>query len=558
MLTAALPYANGPLHFGHLVGAYIPADIYSRHRRLQGHRVKLICGSDEHGVAIMLNARQAKKTYREYVDYWHQSHCSLFAKFDIDFDFFGRTSSSYHKEEVNQWFKEIYDKGFIEPKNAKQLFCNDCKNHLPDRFVEGICYSCGFEKARGDECPQCGIWIDAAKLKEPICQICQSENVAVVTVFQYYLLLSKYHKEYRKWIKEKKDHWRKTVWPFVDSLSNKSLHDRAISRDLDWGIDVPLKDAKGKKLYVWFDAPIGYVSNLKEHLKGKEEHYLDDWFKNKEVKIENFIGKDNIIFHCIIFPVMSMTSGRALPPFDVPANQYLNLKGRQFSKSSGWFVDMEEALELFGVDALRYYLTTIMPEMADASFAWKDFAAKINGELANNIGNLISRCLKFMHKNWPSGIDTKGMGKLTSLEIGSVFISGIKKQGEYLDNKQFKKGLEQVMALGHAANDFFSKKRPWDIIKNDKQKAQEVIFHTSEMILILGVLFSVYLPGLSKEMLEFFEDINDATKRKIYQGDIGVLENMMKGKFQIKKAPNILIPKIDEKLIERLEDSLGK
>ena len=558
LLTAALPYANGDLHFGHLCGAYIPADIYSRHKRLVGHKVKFICGSDEHGVAIMLGAKKAGLSYQEYVNRWYKSHLSLFKKFNISFDFFGRTSSSYHREEVTEWFKEIYDKGFIEEREEKQLFCNDCKNHLPDRFVVGGCYSCGHKKARGDECPKCGIWIEAAKLTNPICQICESSNVTIVKVSQYYLLLSKYHKEFRIWMEGKKELWRKTVWPFVDSLTKKSLHDRAITRDLDWGIDVPLKGATGKKLYVWFDAPIGYVSNLKKHLEenGEKEHYLDDWFNNKDVKIENFIGKDNIIFHCIIFPVMSMVSKRAAPVFDVPANQYLNLTGKQFSKSEGIAVDMEEALKLFGADTLRYYLISIMPEMADSSFTWDDFAAKINGELANNIGNLVSRCLKFMFKNWPDGIDVKKLKKFKDSKMGEVFIEGIKRQGEYLDNKQFKKGLEQVMGLGHAANDFFTKEQPWDAIKKDKLKAEEIIAHTAQMILILGVLLSVYLPEISKNITSFFGKINEENKRKIYKGDLSALDELMSKKFQIKIAPGILISKIDEKTIDKLNSKL--
>lgn len=361
-------------------------------------------------------------------------------------------------------------------------------------------------------------------------------------------------------MKEKKAIWRKTVWPFVDSLCKKSLHDRAITRDLDWGIDVPLKEANGKKLYVWFDAPIGYVSNLKEHLKDndKNEHYLDDWFNNEKVQIENFIGKDNIIFHCIIFPVMSMISNRAKPSFDVPANQYLNLAGRQFSKSNGRYVEMDEALELFGADSLRYYLTSIMPEMADANFSWQDFVAKVNGELANNIGNLVSRCFKFMYKNWPSGIKTKDLNKFDKSKTGSTFSDGIKRQGKFLDNKQFKKGLEQVMGLGHIANEFFTKGRPWDTIKKDKKKAEEIVTHTGQMILILGILLSVYLPGISKKILDLFDEIDEDIKRKIYQGDIEVLNSLMKEKFQIKKSPGILIPKIEEKVIDRLNSKLRK
>ena len=261
LVTSALPYANGPLHFGHLAGVYIPADIYTRHRKLQRERAIHICGSDEHGVAIMLNAQKAKVPYQEYVDGWHKEHKALFDSFDINFEYFGQTSADYHAQEVLPWFKSLHEKGMIEPRDGQQLQCNDCHNHLPDRFVSGTCYECGYEHARGDECPNCGIIIDSVKLINPECQICGSKSIKEVTVTQYYLTLSKAHEKYRSWLEKKIPDFRKTVGNYVDSLTKENLHDRAISRDLDWGIDVPLAEAVGKKLYVWFDAPIGYVSN---------------------------------------------------------------------------------------------------------------------------------------------------------------------------------------------------------------------------------------------------------------------------------------------------------
>ena len=546
LLTAALPYANGSLHFGHMAGAYIPADIYARHRRLQGHSVKFICGSDEHGVAIMLGAKKEKKSYQDYVDHWHENHKDLFEKFEIKFDFFGRTSSSYHKEEVVWWFKKIHEEGFIEPRESMQLFCNDCENHLPDRFVQGTCYSCGYEQARGDECPQCGIWIEAEKLISPVCQICKSTHVIKKTVKQYYLLLSKYHSPYRKWLERRKDVWRSNVYSFVDSLSKKNLHDRAITRDLDWGIDVPLPHGDGKKIYVWFDAPIGYVSNLKEHLRqtNSEEDYLEDWFQHEDVCLEHFIGKDNIIFHCLIFPIMGMTTKRIRPPWDVPANQYLNWEGRPFSKSSGWHGDMNTFIDRVGVDALRYYLIAIMPENSDASFAWKELAVRVGGELANNIGNLVTRCLKFSVKHWPDGISSRK--KFSTLETAVLFSEGIRCHQDFLDKKQFKKGLEQVMKLGQKANDFFTKYKAWEVVKQDKDKAGEIVLYTEAMILVLGVLLSPYLPGLSRKMTAYFGEISEDMRRRIYKGDMNVLDSLIQKPLKIIGKPKILVPKIEE------------
>lgn len=403
LITSALPYANGPIHFGHIAGVYLPADIFTRHKKLKGEKAIHICGSDEHGVAIMQNAQKAKKSYQEYVNEWHKTHKDLFEKYDIKFDFFGQTSAPYHKEETLKWFHDLLGKGLIEKKAEQQLQCHSCHNMLPDRFVEGECYVCHYPEARGDECPDCGTWIDPLKLLKPVCKFCGSKEVKAVDSFQWYLMLSKMHEKFQTWFETKKSTWRKNVVPFVESLTKDNLVDRAITRDLDWGIDVPLPEAKGKKIYVWFDAPIGYVSNTAQFLKesGSKEDYIKDWWGAKDVSIINFIGKDNIIFHSIIFPVMCMGTGFVNPVTDLPANQYVNLEGKQFSKSKGWYVDADEAIAQFGSDALRFYLTSLIPETSDSSFTWKGMELKINSELANNIGNFINRAMKFSASKFP-------------------------------------------------------------------------------------------------------------------------------------------------------------
>ena len=559
LVTSALPYANGPIHLGHLAGAYLPADIYTRHLRLLGENVIHISGSDEHGVAIMLNAKKEGKNYKAYVDYWHGEHKKVFSKFEVDFDFFGQTSEPYHAEEVIQWFDELYKKELIEPQDNQQLHCKSCNNHLPDRFVEGTCYSCGFQKARGDECPNCGIWIDPVKLINPVCKICGSSDIEEITVTQWYLKLSKYHEKYREWFESKKNTWRKTVYPFVDSLTKESLHDRAITRDLDWGIDVPLEEAKGKKFYVWFDAPIGYVSNTKEYLKkiGSTEDYLKDWWKNDDTEIIHFLAKDNIIFHAVIFPVMGMESGKINPPTDIPANQYLNLEGKQFSKSTGWYIDVDSAFEQFGADAIRYYLISIMPEQSDSSFAWKDFAAKVNGELANNIGNLLNRWLKFAYKNWEEGLNPECLKDFSKTEIGQKFKAAILEHKKLVDGKEFKKGIEQVMAMGQMANTYFSDLAPWAQFKEDPKEAEKTIAITSIQIIILAVMLSPYLPGLSKKILCYFDlKFSDEDKKRIYSGDLEVFDGLLSKGLKITEAPQALVPKIDEKVISKLEDEL--
>jgi len=553
LITSALPYANGPIHFGHIAGVYLPADIFTKHQKLKGIKAIHISGSDEHGVAIMQNAQKVKKSYQEYVNEWHETHKSLFDQYEIKFDFFGQTSKPYHKEETLTWFNDLLSKGLIEKKAEKQLQCQDCHNHLPDRFVEGECYVCGYAEARGDECPSCGTWIDPLKLLKPVCKFCSSKNVKAVDSFQWYLMLSKSHEKFQHWFDEKKSVWRKNVVPFVESLTKDNLVDRAITRDLDWGIDVPLAEAKGKKIYVWFDAPIGYVSNTKEFLKGSGEDYLKDWWQNPETKVVNFIGKDNIIFHSIIFPVMCLGTGFVKPVTDLPANQYVNLEGKQFSKSKGWYVDAEEAVKQFGADALRFYLTSLIPETSDSSFTWKGMELKINSELANNIGNFINRSMKFLAKNWPEGLGSESFKAFDETHLKTVE-AFMKEFHESLDSYQIKKGQELLLGLGSHVNQFITERAPWTEFKTDKEKAAQTLAISSVYVLVIGVYFIPYLPQLSKDILSYFglSKESDVVK-KIYGKNLTELLAFFQSGFKLQVDPQGLVPKIDPKVIEELE-----
>ncbi len=559
LVTSALPYANGPLHFGHIAGVYLPADIYVRHKRLQGNEVLHISGSDEHGVAIMQNAQKKKKPYKKYVDGWHQKHKALFDKYDIEFSFFGQTSEPYHAEETLRWFNKLYAEGAIKKQDEKQLQCQNCSNYLPDRYVEGTCYVCGYEKARGDECPNCGTWIEPLKLKNPVCKFCESTDIKQADVFQWYLKLSNYHGPFRKWFETKKDTWRKTVTSFVDSLSKEELVDRAITRDLDWGIDVPLEEAKGKKLYVWFDAPIGYVSNTKKYLEesGSSEDYLKDWWQNKDVEITHFVGKDNIIFHSIIFPVMGMGTGFVKPVDNLPANQYLNLMGKQFSKSQGWYVDAEEAIHEFGSDNLRYYLTTLIPEANDSSFTWEGYEARVNNELANNIGNFVNRSMSFFHKNWPEGIAQEKFDVFFGSPRQKELEAKIKQYHQALDNFHIKKGLEILMGIGNEANLYFSDEAPWATFKEDVDRAADTIAISAIYTAILGVLFSPYLPGLSSKMIAYFGDSLEAVKEQVYLGNLDALKDIFKGNVTLAKKPKGLVKKVEADRIKELTEKFA-
>ncbi len=555
LITSALPYANGPIHFGHIAGVYLPADIFTRHKKLKGVKAIHICGSDEHGVAIMQNAQKSGKSYQEYVNEWHLTHKNLFEKYDIKFDFFGQTSAPYHKEETLVWFNDLLKKGLIEKKAEQQLQCQSCHNMLPDRFVEGECYVCHYPEARGDECPDCGTWIDPLKLLKPVCKFCGSKEVKAVDSYQWYLMLSKMHEPFQKWFETRKSVWRKNVVPFVESLTKDNLVDRAITRDLDWGIDVPLPEAKGKKIYVWFDAPIGYVSNTKEYLKQSHsnEDHIKDWWGSKDVTIVNFIGKDNIIFHSIIFPVMCLGTGFVNPVTDLPANQYVNLEGKQFSKSKGWYVDADEAITQFGSDALRFYLTSLIPETSDSSFTWKGLELKINSELANNIGNFINRAMKFSAKNWPEGMKANKFDAFFSEHLKGVE-DFMKDYHELLDSYQIKKGQEHLLALGSKVNQFITERAPWTEFKTDQEKAAETIAISTAYVLVIGTFFGPYLPQLSNSILSYFglNSESDIVK-KIYQGDTAALKKFFSSDFKLQVDPQGLVPKIDPKLIEELD-----
>lgn len=557
LITSALPYANGPIHFGHIAGVYLPADIYTKHKKMLGERTIHISGSDEHGVAIMQNANKAKIDYQTYVDKWNKEHKDVFDQYGITFDYFGQTSKEYHAVETVKWFKKLNEKGFIEKRAEDQLQCQDCSNYLPDRFVEGECYECGYKEARGDECPNCGEWITSVKLINPICKFCESKNIEIKSVDQWYLVLSKYHKEYREWLESKSKEWKKSVFAFVDSLSKEKMVDRAITRDLDWGIDVPLTEAIGKKLYVWFDAPIGYVSNTKELLKDTDEDYLKDWWNNPDTNITNFIGKDNIIFHSIIFPVMSMASGIVNPVTNLPANQYVNLDGKQFSKSKGHYVDAFKTIEEFGQDNIRYYLTTLIPESSDSSFTWEGFEAKINNELANNIGNFVNRCLTFFYKNWTDGIDKESFVSFLKTDQATELKAKIKSFNEHLESVSIKRGLEELMSIGQIANVFFSDGAPWASIKEDANVAKVTIAHSSVYALCLGVLFSPYLPTLSRSILAYFPELSEELKREIYTGNIDSLSDYFTDDFKLLSKPAGLVTKVDKDRIKELKAEIS-
>lgn len=563
LVTSALPYANGPLHFGHLAGAYLPADIFVRHQRNCGNLVRFICGSDEHGVAIMLNAEMAGKSYQEYVDHWHQDHKDLFEKLEVGFDFFGRTSAEYHAEETKDWFKTLFEAGLIVEKTEKQLFCIDDNRFLADRYVEGTCYVCDFENARGDECPNCGEWIDPIKLKNPRSKVSGSTNIEIREANNFFLRMTELESEFTEIFKEKSEakHWRKLVTGYVNGMLKQGLEDRCITRDLDWGIKVPLPDQpENKRIYVWFDAPIGYVSNLKQYFKeaGISEDYRKDWWQSDDVELLHFIGKDNIVFHAMIFPMMGMGSGYMKFVDDVPANEFLNLAGKQFSKSSGWYVDAKEALDAFGVDSLRFYLTSIIPESGDTNFSWESFASNY-AEFGNKIGNFVHRSMSFIHKNWPDGLPGSAFKIFLESDESAKITEKLQSIKGQLDRKYIVRAQNELLSLGQLANEFFQEQAPWKQRKEDPAKAEVSLAGATLYVLALASALEPFVPSVAKKMRSNFAPLlQDADFRAFYQQGFSAVEGkLIETGFKLPNAPEVLLPRLDPDLLAEWQTRLA-
>lgn len=459
LITSALPYANGPLHFGHIAGAYLPADAYARFQRLKKRDVLYVCGSDEYGVAITLSADMAGRTPQEHVDIYHQVIKDLFDKINISFDHYSRTTSKYHQEPVYSYFKDLIANGFIEERVTDQLYSEKDDRFLADRYVVGQCPRCGFEEARGDECQKCGASYDAVDLKNPRSKITNAPLIKRPTK-HWFLLLDKFKERLLEWLEVK--NWKPNVVNFIREYI-KGLHPRAITRDSTWGVPVPLPDSEGKVLYVWFDAPIGYISSTQEWAAqtGSPERWKEYWC-DPATKLVQFIGKDNIPFHAAIFPAMTMGQNSPLKLVDeLPANEFYNLEGRQFSKSDGWSIDLDDFFTKFTADQIRYTIASNAPETQDSEFTWKDFQARCNAELLGKYGNLVNRVFVFAAKN--CGADSPEKGALE--EIDSSFLHKIgelfDEAGEAFETFKLRRASQLLMEIAQQGNVYFDSKHPW-------------------------------------------------------------------------------------------------
>ena len=500
-VTAALPYANGPVHIGHLAGVYIPADIYVRYLRLKGEDVLYICGSDEHGVPITIKARQENITPQQVVDKYHKQIKDSFERFGISFDVYSRTSAKVHHETAAEFFQTLYDKGVFTEKETEQYYDEANKQFLADRYITGVCPHCDYERAYGDQCENCGTSLSPTELGNPRSMLSGNKPVMKKTR-HWYLPLDQYEPMLREWILEShKEDWKPNVYGQCKSWIDQGLQPRAVTRDLDWGVKLPIEGTEGKVLYVWFDAPIGYISATREwgETHGKD---WEKYWKSPDSKLVHFIGKDNIVFHCIIFPVMLNAEGSYVMPDNVPANEFLNLEGDKISTSRNWAVWLHEYLEEFPgkEDVLRYVLTAAAPETKDNDFTWKDFQARNNNELLAIFGNFVNRTLVLTHKYFDGQVPEAGALSPADREALEQLLAFPDTIGQSLDNYRFREALAGLIGLARLGNRYLTEAEPWKVFKNDPERVKTVLNICLQFCGSLAVLSEPFLPHTAQKL----------------------------------------------------------
>ncbi len=497
LVTAALPYANGGVHIGHLAGVYVPADIYVRYLRLRGRDVIFVCGSDEHGVPVTIRARKEGCTPQEVVDRYNRIISDSFRDFGITFDVFGRTTSDTHRQLASDFFRTLYDKGEFVEKESEQYYDEEAHTFLADRYITGECPHCHAEGAYGDQCEHCGTALSPTELIHPRSTVSGSTPV-LRTTRHWYLPLDKHQAWLEPWITADHREWRSNVMGQCKSWFDMGLQPRAVSRDLDWGIPVPVEGADGKVLYVWFDAPIGYISNTKDLLPNDWEK----WWKSDDTRLVHFIGKDNIVFHCIVFPAMLKAHGDYVLPDNVPANEFLNLEDKKISTSRNWAVWLDEYLrDLPGKqDVLRYVLTANAPETKDNNFTWKDFQARNNNELVAVYGNFVNRALQ-LTKKYYNGV-VPACGEWTDFDRATIAeFGGVKTQVEqYIEHFRFRDAQKEAMNLARIGNKYLADSEPWKVVKTDPERVKTIIHLSLQLAANLAIAFEPFLPFSSQHL----------------------------------------------------------
>ncbi|MDO9576881.1 MAG: methionine--tRNA ligase [Candidatus Cloacimonadales bacterium] len=566
LVTSALPYANGPLHIGHVAGAYLPADIFVRFQKLLGNDVIYVCGTDEFGAPISIKAESEGVSPREIVDRYHKSIKESFDGLGIEFDNFSGTAREPHKKLAQEFFTNLHDRGFVTQKTTQQWFDTEKQRFLADRYVEGDCPHCGAAGARGDQCDACGKLIDAVTLKNPVSKISGSQPVIKETS-HWYLNLPKFESELKAWLSTK-TFWKDNVLNFINNFLHDGLLERAITRDTDWGVPVPLENAEGKVLYVWFDAPIGYISSTIEWAEkiGQPERWKDYWLDPK-TKLIHFIGKDNIIFHTIFFPSFLMEQDKKyVLPHDVPANEFLNLEGRKMSTSKNWTVWVNDFLQYFDGEYLRYYLASNAPETKDSDFYWKEFQLAVNSDLANILGNLANRVFAFSKKYFAGSI--KRPVKLSDLskKVLKEAYDLTEEVKSCYQTYQVRKVTKLCIDIARSGNKYFDETQPWKAVKTEPEKAAETLYVCAELLRLVSVVFFPVIPKRIKKLRQLlsikaefqWDDIDE--KIDEYQiGEIAPLfrkieDSEIQVQLDMLKKGNEELPKPEHKPLISYED----
>ena len=535
-ITAALPYANGPIHIGHLAGAYVPADIYSRYLKLKGHDVVFICGSDEHGAAIPIRAKKEGISPQEIIDKYHFMIKDSFLEFGISFDNYSRTSSKIHHETASEFFKELNQKNIFVEKESEQLYDAKENQFLADRFIEGECPKCGYKEAYGDQCESCGSSLNATDLINPKSKLSGNKPVFRKTK-HWFLPLNNFESFLKKWfLVDNEKTWKTNVFGQVKSWINEGLKPRAITRDLDWGIPVPLDGAQNKVLYVWFDAPIGYISATKEWAKSKNKDWEPYW-KDSKTELVHFIGKDNIVFHCIIFPSILKASEKFILPKNVPANEFLNLEGKKISTSKNWAIWLHEYLIDFPnmQDTLRYTLTSNAPENKDNDFTWKDFQAKNNNELVAIFGNYINRVVVLTHKYYDGNCPELNSLSEIDKKVHEEIYSYPKKIGDLIETYKFREAVNNLIDLARLGNKYLADEEPWKLIKTENSERVKTIMNIAlQLSGVLSIVSEPFLPNTAAK-LKAMLNLKTANWNSISKKNPIILSKINKGELIFRK-----------------------
>ncbi|MBK6914791.1 MAG: methionine--tRNA ligase [Ignavibacteriales bacterium] len=556
LVTSALPYANGPIHLGHLSGAYLPADIYVRYKRLNGDDVVYVCGSDEHGVPITISADKEKVSPQVIIDRYHEANKKAFARFGMSFDNYSRTSLPIHHETAKEFFLEFYNRGLFVEKKSLQFYDDKANMFLPDRYVEGTCPKCGNEEARSDECENCGSLYDPSELKNPKSKI-SGGTPKLKETSHYYFPLGKYQPALEKYVDEmnEKYGWKENVLQYCRGWFKDGLKDRAITRDLDWGIKVPVDSAAGKVIYVWFEAVLGYISSTKELSQQKNDPELwKKYWQDIKTKYIAFIGKDNVVFHTIIFPAILMAWNEGgkeqyCLPQNVPANEFLNFEGKKFSKSRNWGIDVDEFLDLFEPDLLRYTLAANLPETRDTDFYWKEFQLRNNSELADILGNFINRTFTFVFKHFDGKVPALGKFEKIDEDMLKEISEYPKRVADFFEKYKIRDGVNEIMNLARDGNKYFNDTEPWKTVKSNKERCGTTLNICLQTIYTLAELFSPVLPFSTEKLFKMLNakpvDWKDCGKPQLKEG------------HQLNQS-EILFPKIEDEKIEAQVTKLPK